>query len=314
MSLITATQAFSSLPGGELERRHHGPGGPAPVMRPPTPVEAPHIGHHRGITRQVIPLTINEEFSGQGVIMLKNELLRQAPGINLNELKLLEVNLVAKSKFGRGEATLAVGMSESYPQTVGGDPRDFNVGHPYTFRTMTLSNPSYDSDGKWQIHLRGNIRVQEVALIVEREMATTRLEVVNISMYEQESNGVKILPLKRLISMQNPSLDLSDAELESVILTAKSRMGAGEASLIVGQNVSYPVNIPGRPRAFDSMAPRSYRPITLNNSLGSSYGNEKWQIELRGNIKVQNILVKIKVKSPRYGRDPRNNGRYGGRI
>lgn len=287
LTVVTLTQSFANPRTRQGERGYY-------------PTRAPHNpsitgrDYGRSIGRQVIDLNINQTYFRGGVIALKREIKMQNPHMNLQQMKLLAVVLVAKSKHGRGEATLNVGYQSSYPQTVPGNPYDFQRPSAYTYKRVQLKNPSFDSQGKWQIELKGLIKVSKVRVIVESS-AYSQVQSIMIPMGEQESFGVKNIPLKVLIKRQMPHLNLQNAELVKVVVMAKSRFGRGQASLVVGQSMTYPVTVPGRPRAYDSRAPRSFTPLHIVNNTRHSHG--KWQVELRGQVKVQHILVELKSNS-----------------
>ncbi len=259
--------------------------------------------------RERLVLEMNDHLKGFNILKLKQELKYQYPGISPRNLELNAVKLVAKSKGGKGKATLIVGQNASRTQTIGGHPADFHHPSAYTFSKLRLQNPSYDSKGKWQIELQGNIKIKRVVLIVKMSRTVN----ISIPMYGEQMRKLSLIRLKKKIKQQNPRIDLQSAELESVVMYAKSKHGKGEATLLVGQDVSYPATIPGRPNGFNLNAPRSFHQVVLNNPSYDSLG--KWQIELRGNIKVDEIVVKVKLKrggrgpvmqpSPRIPRTPR---------
>ncbi len=306
LSLITATQAFAGHNGlGDRIRDR--------IVDRARDYVIDRVGDRFGQQNQRIQLHLGQHYRGQNVIKLKQELRYQQPGMDIRNLELVAVRVVAKSKKGRGQATLLVGQSASYPETIGGNPLEFHVNAGYTFDKMRINNPGYDSLGKWQIELRGNIKVKKVVLIVKKKMR--RGNHIVIPMYDQHLRGMNTLKLKRLIKQQNPSVNLQMVNLKSVTLVAKSKQGRGQATLVVGQSASYPETVSGNPRMFRSMNRGSYTPITLQNPSYDSMG--KWQIELRGNIKVKEIIIKMNnSRLPRGPRGPRNprNPRRGGRI
>jgi len=101
---------------------------------------------------------------GQSVLKLKQALRQQYPHIRLNRAELQRVVLVAKSKRGNGSAYLRVAGQSTRMKTVDGNPYDFNTRARDTFYRIPMRNPSVDSQGAWQIHLRGNIKVRAVLI------------------------------------------------------------------------------------------------------------------------------------------------------
>lgn len=100
-------------------------------------------------------------------LLLKKALKEQYPWVDIDDLELRRVVLIAKSRHGRGEARLRVGhrMTEMY-RVEGGAGR-FRDDRRFTFDRIHFSNPSHDSNGPWQIDLQGNFIVNKVVLEVE---------------------------------------------------------------------------------------------------------------------------------------------------
>jgi hypothetical protein len=254
----------------------------------------------RGVQQERLVLQIGEHLRGQNTIKLKQELKMQYPGINPKMLKLKSVKLVAKSKQGRGKATLVVGQDQSYPEIIGGDPYDFHDSARYTYDKVMMTNPSYDSQGKWQVHLKGNIKVKKVVLIVSKKRQQQRDQKVKIEMYGEQFRGQNVLKIKQLLKQQIGMMNLQNVQIKKVTLIAKSKKGRGQATLVVAQSAEYPETIGGSPRGFEAYSPRSYDQVTMVNTSGSSQG--KVQVELRGNIKIKAIIVTIVKKNQRGGR------------
>jgi len=273
LALITATTTFA-----QGRRGGHGQGGYG------------QGGYSQGqMGQQKIQLHIQQHLRGQNIIKLKKVLKQQYPGINVQSLKVKAVKVVAKSKQGRGQVTLLSGHAASYPETIGGTPRDFQYGGPRSFDKIMIQNPQRGTQGKLQLALQGNIKLKKVVLIVKKSM---RAKQIVINTYGQHLRGFNVLKLKKMIKQQNPYIDLKTMKLLKVNLIAKSKGGRGQATLIVGQNASYPATVTGNPRMFHSQAPRSYSQILLQSPSAQSMG--KWQIELQGNIKVEKVIVTVK--------------------
>ena len=107
-------------------------------------------------------------------LFLKKALRDQYPWVDVEDLELRRVVLIAKSRQGRGEAQLRVGhrMTDMY-QVDGGsgrfrDRRD-------SFDRIHFSNPSYDSNGPWQIDMLGNFVVNKVVLEVDNRQHRQRM-------------------------------------------------------------------------------------------------------------------------------------------
>ena len=100
------------------------------------------------------------------ILKLKKEIKNQYPGIQLRNADLIRVRLVAKSKHGQGTAALHVGRHSTYEERIYGSSRDFHNRDSYTYDKIKINNPSYNSEGQWQLHFRGNIKIKQVAVVV----------------------------------------------------------------------------------------------------------------------------------------------------
>ena len=100
-------------------------------------------------------------------IFLRKAFREQYPWVELADMDLRKVVLVAKSKRGKGGAQLRVGewLTENY--TVAGRSVDFRDRRKITFDKVQFHNPSPGSHGAWQIDLRGNFIVRKVVLELE---------------------------------------------------------------------------------------------------------------------------------------------------
>lgn len=125
--------------------------------------------YDRGNDRQRIVLDYyGEHFRARdgATLFLKQKLKEQYPRMNVKRLKLKAAVLVAKTKHGYGKAYLTVGQNESYEETIGTGNAEFWDDYGYT-RTR-FRNPTQNSQGRWQIQLRGKFRVNKVVLIVKK--------------------------------------------------------------------------------------------------------------------------------------------------
>lgn len=98
-------------------------------------------------------------------LRLKQELRRQH-GLNAENYELVSARLVAKTRAGRGTATLVVGNWRSRPERV--NMGDFNDRSPRSFDRVDFYNDSRDSRGVWQFDLNGQFQVRKVVLQLER--------------------------------------------------------------------------------------------------------------------------------------------------
>lgn len=97
-------------------------------------------------------------------IFLRKAFHEQYPRVELRDMDLQKVVLVAKSKRGKGRAHLRVGEWRTDSYAVAGRPVDFRDGRKITFDRVRFHNPSHGSYGPWQIDLQGNFIVRKVVL------------------------------------------------------------------------------------------------------------------------------------------------------
>lgn len=123
-----------------------------------------------------------------------------------------------------------------------------------------------------------------------------RTQTVTIQTYDREIGGQDRIYLKQEILRQHPYINLQQAELLRVDLTAKSRNGRGLAHLDVGGWRSGDEIVWGDPRRWHDGSDWSFQRVSINNH-GNSFG--QWQIVLTGNIKVRRVDVTMRVGAHR---------------
>ncbi len=106
----------------------------------------------------------DQHLRGFNVLKIKRLIKQHNPSINLQDKSISMITLVAKSQRGRGEATLVVAGSPSYPQTIVGRPRTFESNSPRTYSQVTLPVNMRSSQGRVQVELQGNIKVKEIII------------------------------------------------------------------------------------------------------------------------------------------------------
>lgn len=117
-------------------------------------------------------LTLNyrdQEFRGYNTLHLKQDLRSSYPYLRLDNMELIAVRLVAKSRQNQGQATLIVGQNQSFSYNVPGRMYEFDSRDPRSFAMIDMSSPNRRSEGVWQIALQGNIRVNQVQVMIEEE-------------------------------------------------------------------------------------------------------------------------------------------------
>lgn len=121
-------------------------------------VQVQHASH-----RVRIPMG-DQIFSQNSTIRIKQELQRL--GIKPKNKQLRHVTLVAKSRRGRGQVYLQVGQNDSPQKNIARSQNgfEFSSNRPVSYNRIPF-NPRGNSQGVWQLHMRGQIKVK--AVIVE---------------------------------------------------------------------------------------------------------------------------------------------------
>jgi hypothetical protein len=248
------------------------------------------MGGSQGGMQKIVIKLYGEQFKGQNTIFLKKEIKQLHPNMQLKKKQLMDVIIVAKSKHGRGKASLNVGGSMGPAEILDGDSWSFHDEERYTYSRVSLEKPSFSSQGKWQIKLRGNIKIKKIIVKVKKKMFARKKLVLD---YDGEQfRGQNTLFLKKKIKQMYPMMKLNNKKIASVVLVAKSKQGRGQASLKVGQSVSDSETVYGEPMDFFDNSSYTFDQVFLENP---SYYNTQgvWQIKLKGNIKVQKVIVKF---------------------
>lgn len=109
-----------------------------------------------------------------------------------------------------------------------------------------------------------------------------------INMHNKHLKGENVIKLKQLIKSQHPGARLADQRINIVEVKAKSRGGNGKVKLLVNGFAQDSDTIDGRQYDFND-GHRS----TFSKSILVSTSSERgaWNLKLKGNIKLRNIIV-----------------------
>ena len=116
-----------------------------------------------------------DDRSCYSVIGLKR-LLRQHYSLERDDLSKFEirrVEVLAKSRRGKGIIKLVAGEMDLSESIVDGNPYDWETAADYTFYKTQLFNNS-DSQGRWQLLLKGHIKVRKIVVEVRRKRGDER--------------------------------------------------------------------------------------------------------------------------------------------
>ncbi len=109
-----------------------------------------------------------DHLQGENTLFLKRA-LRDQHGITPADYKLIRVKLVAKSKHGAAQASLFANGSSTAFKTIDGNPRAFRNNRFRTYHSIGFESPASRDRGRWQIDLRGNIKVHSVDVFLKRK-------------------------------------------------------------------------------------------------------------------------------------------------
>ncbi|MCB0378157.1 MAG: hypothetical protein KDD33_06670 [Bdellovibrionales bacterium] len=237
--------------------------------------------------------------TGDSVIELRQEMRRQYPQVRLQRMDLLSVMMVSKTRAGNGTARLKVGQDFSKPQKVDGRPGAFGSDDEKSYDRTLMINETGDSNGVWQVHLKGNFKIRQIVVELgddDRPVRAT-LDYNDLHIQGGPLGGEQILALRQK-AQQELGLNTQQYKIISATLVAKSRAGQGKASFKVGSAESPEQKIPGRPADFQNNSDWSYSTLDFSNPSVFSNGNDNgaWQIHLRGNIKVKEVILILEKK------------------
>ena len=231
--------------------------------------------HYKGTNRLALHQMANQQISAQGN--------------NPQNYELVGVSIRAKSKRGRGTATLIVGQDQD-TKTMGkvGGSAFFQITAPWAYNSYhwDLSQDPGQPAERWRMRFDGNIKVREIILHVQPRVVRVR-----IPYNDQLFKGSNTLTLKRELNAMG--YDLRDAKLMRVVVVAKSRRGQGQAKLVVGQKFAETQTI-GQAQnglGFQSTRPKSYNRLRFRPNVRA---RGKWQVQLQGRIKVKAVIVDLK--------------------
>lgn len=115
---------------------------------------------------------------------------------------------------------------------------------------------------------------------------------VDIYLPDTEFNGDEYLPLRALLSRQQPSLKLEKYDVTQVRAVAKSRHGYGTIGLLVNKRLVDQVRVPGWEGDYFQNHVRTFTTLNLRNETPASDG--QWILLLNGNVKLRQLTVTLR--------------------
>lgn len=249
------------------------------------------------------------QFQGQNLIRIKNRITKKlaAQGSSINGYKLVGVTLHAKSRKGKGKATLVVGQDSDTRRVrrsksqVGGIFGDFGFDIAWmdaggkTFHTIhwDLSNNPGAVSERWQLQLQGNIKVDYMEVHLESSLKKVRIK-LNDQIYGTAPNAVSnTVRIKQ--ALKASGYLPKNFILRAVRLVGKSKAGNGKATLVTGNKNHGTLNLKVAKPGFNfkSVAPKSYNRVQWT---GVHPGQGAWQLQLKGRNRLKAAVVVLESK------------------
>lgn len=120
-----------------------------------------------------VTFNFNERiYRNKSTIGLKQLIRNRFPRVNLNQIELNRVTLVAKSARGGASAILFVGNNSSRRINIPGNRFDFQ--NPGNYFRINFISPRRRSVGRWQIQMNGHIKVRRIIVDFNRRTDNNR--------------------------------------------------------------------------------------------------------------------------------------------
>jgi hypothetical protein len=117
---------------------------------------------------------------------------------------------------------------------------------------------------------------------------------VNIDLNGAHLRGMDEVPLSRMLVRKIGRQAMRGWKLDKAVVSAKSKQGAGQISLLVGHSESFSKVVPGTPEGFESDF-SGFSDITLHApSSFSRRGLGRMELLTQGNIKLNDVDVLLK--------------------
>lgn len=116
-----------------------------------------------GVKRYTLQLD-DHAFKPRDIVKLKLLLANQHPDAHIRNMRLSKVEILAKSRLGKGKIALRVGNAISEPYTVPGAEEAFDSKEAGTFHNTTIINKATDQTGRWQLFIGGYFKIRYIVL------------------------------------------------------------------------------------------------------------------------------------------------------
>lgn len=108
------------------------------------------------------------QVSNGGALYLKRDLANAYPGLPVQDMDILSVQVETKLFDFQGDVSARVGRYFSQRQGLYGNPRTWNDPSPYSYQNLFFSVPRQESQGPWQLLFNGGtFKVRRVNVELE---------------------------------------------------------------------------------------------------------------------------------------------------
>ena len=216
-------------------------------------------------------------------------------GLRARDYQLVGVTLYAKSRRGRGKATLVVG-EDSDQRRVRKAPNGiwsgFEMDSMRVIHWDLTDNPGEAREGAWQLRFNGKLKIAHVEIHLRSKMRIVRMPLGNKMLGTSNQSETDRIKIKQMLN--NRGISPRDYNLKAVRVLAKSKGGNGKAKLMIGQSNRGTKAVKKAPQGNF----QKNQPVTFNRinwlGLNEEAQGQRWQIHFRGNNKGKRLVVVLK--------------------
>jgi hypothetical protein len=132
-------------------------------------------------------------------------------------------------------------------------------------------------------------RIGILAAIAMMSVGAAATERYVLQLRDTEFARASAVDLKQLLQRQH-RVQVNQYDIRQVVVTAKSFMGRGAASLQVGRARSNELRVHGSPQGYFRSDSRSFDQVVLFSPVRES-SRDQWKLNLNGRVKVRQIVV-----------------------
>lgn len=103
-------------------------------------------------------------FKPGAVLKLKALALQSNPGLDIDKASLVAVEVLAKSRQGKGTLRLRVGNQQTIWAKVAGAEKEFDNNEPDSYSSIKIRSPEEGKKKVWQLIINGYLKIQKIIL------------------------------------------------------------------------------------------------------------------------------------------------------